>query len=251
MDKKPEKETTMAAVAVMDGARSDPQLRENLRIVEALLFASDTPVDERAILEHLPDDTEMKPLMEILQRDYVNRGVNLKKVGKSWAFRTAPDLGYLLRREYIEEKKLSRAAIETLAIIAYHQPVTRTEIEEIRGVGISKGTLDQLVEMNWVKLGRRRETPGRPSTFLTTLEFLDHFGLESTKDLPGVKELKASGFLSSDLPSGFAPPSDEDGSERELRDDEADEYDVDDLNDGDREIAAALALDDGLPLAQD
>ena len=118
MSNKPDKENALAEVASMDGAVADPQLRENLRIVEALLFASDTPVEERAILEHLPEGTELKPIMEILQRDYVNRGVNCKPVGKAWAFRTAPDLAYLLRREYVEQRKLSRAAIETLAIIA-------------------------------------------------------------------------------------------------------------------------------------
>ncbi len=130
-----------------------------------------------------------------LRKRYDGRGVNLVRVGDGWALRTAPDLGHLLRRETVEVRKLSRAAVETLAIIAYHQPVTRAEIEEIRGVAVSRGTIDQLLELDWIRLGRRRMTPGRPVTFVVTEGFLDHFGLETARDLPGLTELRAAGLL--------------------------------------------------------
>ena len=140
--------------------------------------------------------------MEALQKRYQGRGVGIAKIGDAWAFRTAPDLGFLMSRETVETRKLSRAAIETLAIIAYHQPVTRAEIEEIRGVSVSRGTIDLLMEMDWIRLGRRRMTPGRPSTFVVTQSFLDHFGLESARDLPGIKELRQAGLLDNRPPPG-------------------------------------------------
>ena len=137
----------------------------------------------------------MAEALAALRRRYEGRGVELSRVGDGWAFRTAADLGFLMSREVVETRKLSRAAIETLAIVAYHQPVTRAEIEEIRGVSVSGGTLDQLIELGWVRLGRRKMTPGRPMTFVVTQGFLDHFGLESDRDLPGIAELRAAGLL--------------------------------------------------------
>ncbi len=137
-----------------------------------------------------------------LRKRYEGRGVAIVKVGDAWAIRTAPDLGFLMQKETVETRKLSRAAIETLAIIAYHQPVTRAEIEEIRGVSVSRGTIDQLIELEWIRFGRRRMTPGRPVTFVVTQDFLDHFGLESARDLPGLKELRSAGLLDSRPPPG-------------------------------------------------
>lgn len=168
---------------------------QQLRLVEALVFAAAEPVAERAIAQRLPDDADVPGLLAELAAVYENRGVHLAHIGNGWAFRTAPDLAGLLQIETTESRKLSRAAIETLAIIAYHQPVTRAEIEEIRGVSQSKGTLDVLLEAKWIRPGRRRRTPGRPVTWLTTEHFLDSFGLASLRDLPGTKELRAAGFL--------------------------------------------------------
>lgn len=172
------------------------------RMVEALLFASAEPLATARIQEQLPESADAGPALEALRRRYQGRGVNLVRAGQGWAFRTAPDLSWLMRREAQESRRLSRAATETLAIIAYHQPVTRAEIEEIRGVSVSRGTLDLLLEFDWIKLGRRRETPGRPVTFVVTEAFMDHFGLESTRDLPGLKELRAAGLLDSAIPDG-------------------------------------------------
>jgi len=169
----------------------------NLRLLEAVLFASAEPLSERALANRLPDEVNLKALLATLQADYTGRGVNLLLRGKSWAFRTAEDLSSIFEKEMDVARKLSRAAIETLAIVAYHQPVTRGEIEEARGVSLSKGTLDTLFEAGWIKPGKRRETPGRPLTWSTTDNFLDHFSLESLRDLPGVKELKAAGLLES------------------------------------------------------
>ncbi|CAK0751263.1 segregation and condensation protein B [uncultured Gammaproteobacteria bacterium] len=167
----------------------------HLRLLEAMLFASAEPVDEKLLAKRLGEGVAVRPLLEALKRRYVGRGVNLMKLGSGWAFRTAPDLAPYLRVEEDRRKKLSRPAIETLAIIAYHQPVTRAEIESIRGVATSKGTLDLLMEAGWIKPGRRRETPGRPLTWISTENFLDHFGLESLRDLPGVEDLRAAGLL--------------------------------------------------------
>ncbi len=177
-----------------------------VRIIEALLFASSEPLSDEALLECLPDGVELTPVMETIAQVYAQRGVNLVKVADKWQFRTAEDLSFLLRREATAQKRLSKAALETIAIIAYHQPVTRAEIEEIRGVSISKGTLDILLEMGWAKLRGRRRTPGKPVTYGTTQEFLEHFGLENISDLPGLSELKGAGLLSSNLPSGFSIP---------------------------------------------
>jgi len=171
--------------------------RQNLRLLEAILFAAAEPLSEQQLSSRLPDDADLKELLGALQAYYEGRGVQLVRRGKSWAFRTADDIRPLLEKEIVVPRKLSRAAIETLAIVAYHQPVTRGEIEEIRGVGLSKGTLDVLLEAEWIKPGKRRETPGRPLTWRTTDDFLDHFGLEDIRDLPGVKELKAAGLLES------------------------------------------------------
>lgn len=168
---------------------------EPLRLLEAMLFASAEPLSPAAMHERLPEGTDLGALIEELKAQYTNRGVELIEVGGSWALRTAADVGNALTIEKDVERKLSRAALETLAIVAYHQPITRAEIENIRGVATHKGTLDALMEMGWVKPGRRRETPGRPLTWVTTTAFLDHFGLESVTDLPGLDDLKASGLL--------------------------------------------------------
>jgi segregation and condensation protein B len=187
---------------------------EQERMVEAILFASAEPVSLRDLTGRMPHGCEPKQALEHLARRYEGRGVRLVQVGESWAFRTAPDLGFLMSRETVETRKLSRAAIETLAIIAYHQPVTRTEIEEIRGVGVSRGTIDQLLEMDWIRFGRRRMTPGRPVTFVVTEAFLDQFSLESARDLPGLKDLRAAGLLDNRPPPGELPDGEEpDGQE--------------------------------------
>ena len=176
---------------------------EDARILEALLFASAEPLDEAALLARVPGCSDLSALLTALQDHYRDRGVHLVKTGTRWALRTAPDLAGTLRLEQTVQRRLSRAAIETLAVIAYHQPVTRAEIEEIRGVSQSRGTLDVLLEAGWVKPGRRRRTPGRPLTWLTTDALLDHFGLENLKELPGLDELKAAGLLDA-RPAGQA-----------------------------------------------
>jgi segregation and condensation protein B len=178
-----------------------------LRVIEAVLFASAEPVAADDLASALPEGTDVVAVLEDLKRFYARRGVNLVQVAGRWAFRTAGDLSFLLRREAVEQRRLSRAALETLAIIAYHQPVTRADIEDIRGVAISKGTLDTLMEIGWVKLRGRRRTPGRPVTYGTTSEFLEHFGLNETGDLPGLAELKAAGLLDQNLPPDFLVPS--------------------------------------------
>ena len=153
----------------------------------------------------MPHGSDAAEALVRLRKRYEGRGVHLVKVGDAWAMRTASDLGYLMQKETVETRKLSRAAIETLAIIAYHQPVTRAEIEEIRGVSVSRGTVDQLLEMEWIRFGRRKMTPGRPVTFVVTPTFLDHFGLENARDLPGLKELRAAGLLENRPPPGTVP----------------------------------------------
>ena len=178
-----------------------PSIAEQQRMVEAILFASSTPVTVEELKNRMPQGSDPVFALDELKVQYSSRGVNLVKVGDGWAMRTSADLSFLMRKETIETRKLSRAAVETLAIIAYHQPVTRLEIEEVRGVGVSKGTVDLLLEMDWIKFGRRKMTPGRPVTFVVTQHFLDHFGLESAKDLPGLKELKSSGLLESTIPN--------------------------------------------------
>jgi segregation and condensation protein B len=180
--------------------------RENLRVLEALLFAASEPIDEATLAKHLKSPDDVLPLLDELKGFYASRGINLVKVAGKWAFRTAEDLAYLLERHAVEERKLSKAANETLAIIAYHQPVTRAEIEEIRGVATSAGTLDVLMEVGWVRPRGRRRAPGRPITYGTTAQFLEHFGLDSVKDLPGLAELKGSGLLDANLPPDFKVP---------------------------------------------
>jgi segregation and condensation protein B len=180
--------------------------REQLRILEALLFAASEPLAEAFLATHLKSEDDVAALLDELKGFYASRGVNLVRVAGKWAFRTAEDLSYLLERHATEQRRLSKAAMETLAIIAYHQPVTRAEIEEIRGVAVSPGTLDVLMEIGWVRLRGRRRAPGRPITYGTTEEFLDHFGLDAIKDLPGLAELKGSGLLDSNLPPGFTVP---------------------------------------------
>jgi segregation and condensation protein B len=179
---------------------------QHLRIVEALLFAAAQPVEQAKLASFLPEGTDLNGLLADLKANYANRGVNLVEVAGKWSFRTAEDLSFLLRRESVEQRKLSKAAMETLAIIAYHQPVTRAEIEDIRGVAISKGTLDMLLEIGWAKMRGRRKTPGRPVTYGTTEAFLSHFGLNEVSDLPGLQELKGAGLLDANLPPGFDMP---------------------------------------------
>jgi segregation and condensation protein B len=186
---------------------------ELVRMAEAIVFASSEPVSARALAQRLPDGADVGKVMDEVRRQYEKRGVNLVRVGDAFAFRTAGDLAFLMSRDAVQQKKLSRAALEVLAIIAYHQPVTRAEIEEIRGVETSKGTLDLLMETEWIRMRGRRRTPGRPVTYGTTEAFLDHFGLEEIRDLPGMDELKGAGLLSTRMPSNFAvpqPPADPD-----------------------------------------
>lgn len=189
-----------------------------LRVVEALLFASTAPLSAEELGRSVPAGIAVETVLERLAELYQPRGVNLRQVAGGWAFRTAPDLGYLLAAEAEPPRKLSRAALEVLAIIAYHQPVTRAEIEEIRGVATAKGTLDILLEAGWVRLRGRRRSPGRPVTYGTTPGFLDHFGLDRIDDLPGLDELKGSGFIEGRLTRDLTVPVPDD--DPELRDDE-------------------------------
>ncbi|MCA0927312.1 SMC-Scp complex subunit ScpB [Ruegeria profundi] len=193
-----------------------PPMAEQERMVEAVLFASAEPVTIADLEARMPHGSDAAQAVEILQKRYEGRGVRVTRVGEAWAIRTAPDLGFLMQKETVETRKLSRAAIETLAIVAYHQPCTRAEIEEIRGVSVSRGTIDQLLEMEWIRLGRRRMTPGRPVTFVVTPQFLDHFGLENARDLPGLKELRAAGLLENRPPPGTVPL----GEGQEIEEDE-------------------------------
>jgi segregation and condensation protein B len=189
-----------------------------MRIAEALLFASATPLSADDLRGRLPEGADVEAILRDLVELYAGRGVHLVKVSGRYAFRTAGDLAYVMARDVVEPRRLSRAAMETLAIVAYHQPVTRAEIEEIRGVATSKGTLDTLLETGWVRLRGRRKTPGRPVTYGTTPLFLDHFGLDAVDDLPGLEELKGAGFLEGRVPSGLAVPVPNDDST--LREDE-------------------------------
>ena len=198
---------TEMGVEVEKGETAEGVNPEHLRMAEALLFAASEPLDVKALASSLPEGADVAALLAELQQTYEGRGVTLVSVAGKWQFRTASDLAFLLRKEQPEQRRLSRAAIETLAIIAYHQPVTRAEIEDIRGVMLSKGTLDVLMEVGWVKIRGRKRTPGRPVTFGTTDAFLVQFGLESVNHLPGVDELKAAGFLEAIPPSGFDVPS--------------------------------------------
>ena len=188
-----------------------PVMAEQERMVEAVLFASTEPITVRELESRMPHGCDAAEALVRLRKRYEGRGVRVVKIDDAWAMRTAPDLGYLMQKETVETRKLSRAAIETLAIIAYHQPATRAEIEEIRGVSVSRGTIDQLLEMEWIRFGRRKMTPGRPVTFVVTPSFLDHFGLENARDLPGLKELRSAGLLENRPPPGaFSVAEEED-----------------------------------------
>ena len=196
----------------VEAGGESPSLAEAERIAEALVFASAEPVPERLIAEKMPDGVDAGAVMRRLADFYSRRGVNLLRIGDHWGFRTAADLSFLIRRDQTDIRRLSRAALEMLAIIAYHQPVTRAEIEEIRGVATSRGTLDVLLETGWIKMRGRRRVPGRPVTYGTTLAFLDHFALDELRDLPGMEELKGAGLLSARLPANFQvplPPADD------------------------------------------
>ncbi|WP_410050934.1 SMC-Scp complex subunit ScpB [Bradyrhizobium sp. SZCCHNR3054] len=215
---------------------AEPQVRpEELRILEALLFASAEPLDQATLAKRMPEGVDVKAALAQLQEEYATRGVNLVRVANKWTFRTAGDLAWLMTRESTETRKLSRAAIEVLAIVAYHQPVTRAEIEEIRGVVTSKGTLDVLLETGWIKPRGRRKSPGRPLTFGTTDAFLTQFSLEALGDLPGLEELKGTGLLDSRLPTGFTVPTPSD--DPTLREDE------EPLEPGDLDLALAPAVE--------
>jgi segregation and condensation protein B len=212
--------------------KSEAEARpEHMRLLEALLFAASVPLDEKTLGSRLPEDVDLKASLRALQAEYSTRGVNLVRIAGKWTFRTAGDLSWLLTKEATVPKKLSRAAIETLAVIAYHQPVTRAEVEEIRGVVMSKGTFDVLMETGWIKPRGRRKVPGRPITYGTTEDFLSHFGLEELGNLPGLEELKGSGLLDNRLPPGFAVPMPSD--DPALRDDE------DPLEPGDLDLGLA------------
>jgi segregation and condensation protein B len=209
---------------------------EELRLLEALLFAASEPLDEKSLAKHLPVGVDVRATLKRLQIEYAPRGVNLVHIGNKWTFRTANDLSWLLTHEAVEPKKLSRAAIETLAIIAYHQPVTRAEIEEIRGVSAAKGTLDVLLETGWIRPRGRRKAPGRPLTYGTTADFLGHFGLEALGDLPGLDDLKGSGLFDGTLPAGFDVP--------EPSDDPALRPDEDPLEPGDLDLGLAPRVEE-------
>jgi segregation and condensation protein B len=206
---------------------------EELRLLEALLFASSEPLDEKTLAARLPPGVDLRATLGQLRAEYSPRGVNLVCIAGKWAFRTAGDLAWLLTKEAVVPRKLSRAAIETLAVIAYHQPITRAELEEIRGVAMSRGTIDVLLETGWIRPRGRRKTPGRPITYGTTEAFLAHFTLEALGDLPGLDELKGSGLLDGRLPSGFTVPMPSD--DPALREDE------DPLEPGDLDLTLAPA----------
>ncbi|MEM7680158.1 MAG: SMC-Scp complex subunit ScpB [Pseudomonadota bacterium] len=214
------------------------------RLIEALLFASAEPMSAQDLYEHVDEDVDVGGILMALRDEYAERGVNLIEIEGKWAFRTAKDLAEELESEKHVEKKLSRAALETMSIIAYHQPVTRAEIENIRGVTTHKGTLDILMEARWIKPGRRRQTPGRPLTWVTTTSFLDHFALESIMDLPGMDDLKASGLLDR-RPAIEAIPGDdlfsqvEDDDEEELEEEEFVAYEDEDSQDEELEAHAS------------
>jgi segregation and condensation protein B len=222
----------VAEMRVIEGGKQQHEASaEELRILEALLFAAEAPLDEKVMATRLPAGADVKALLTQLQHDYAPRGVNLVRVGGKWTMRTASDLAWLLTHESVVTRKLSRAAIETLAIVAYHQPVTRAEVEDIRGVSTSKGTLDVLLETGWIRLRGRRKAPGRPVTYGTNEAFLSHFGLEALTDLPGLDELKGAGIVDATLPAEFSVPVPSD--DPTLRDDE------DPLEPGDLDLGLA------------
>jgi segregation and condensation protein B len=214
-----------------DDSNSSETRPDELRLLEAMLFAAAAPLDEKELAARLPQGVDIGAALTRLQEEYAPRGVNLVRIAGKWTFRTAGDLSWLLSKETTETRKLSRAAVETLAIIAYHQPVTRAEIEEIRGVSTSKGSVDVLLQTEWIKPRGRRKAPGRPVTYGTTQAFLSHFGLDAVGDLPGIEELKGSGLLEGRLPPGFSVPMPSD--DPSLRDDE------DPLEPGDLDLGLA------------
>jgi segregation and condensation protein B len=220
--------------AEAESAGPNQALTEAMRIAEALLFAAREPLSEQDIERRMPRGVSVTSVLDHLKASYGSRGVNLVRAGGKWMFRTATDLAWLLAGGDGEQKRLSRAALETLAIVAYHQPVTRAEIEDIRGVAISKGTLDVLLETGWVRLRGRRRAPGRPITYGTTTDFLIHFGLEAIADLPGLEELKSAGLFDGRLPSGFSIP--------QPSDDEALSADEDPLESGDAAQCDAIEV---------
>jgi len=245
-DENAEAEATPETVSE-DAASNVTQLpqsgMQHLRLLEAMLFASSRPLSEKELAERMPKGVDVGILLADLSDVYEKRGVILDKVANKWVFRTASDLNYLFQKEAVEPKRLSKAAIETLSIIGYHQPVTRAEIEEIRGVTVSKGTLDLLLDIGWIRLRGRKRTPGRPITYGTSDNFLEHFGLENVGDLPGLDDLKAAGLLEANLPPNFAVP----GPSDELSDDEdplEDEEDRPDLL-TEIEAEAAIVMDEG------
>jgi segregation and condensation protein B len=213
---------TDTAKPTNDSLFEAPPMGEQERMVEAILFATADPVSVAELTGRMPHGCDPAEALANLRKRYEGRGVNIVRVGDAWAIRTAGDLGFLMQT--VETRKLSRAAIETLAIVAYHQPVTRAEIEEIRGVSVSRGTVDQLIELEWIRFGRRRMTPGRPVTFVVTQSFLDHFGLENARDLPGLKELRSAGLLENRPPPGANAlgdaDEDDDDDQTELFEDE-------------------------------
>jgi segregation and condensation protein B len=184
-------------------------LNDQLRAVEAFLFASSDPLDEKTLTEILPKNADIEKILEKIQELYKGRGVELTKVNNKWMFKTASDLSFIMQKEAKVQKKLSKAGLETLSIIAYHQPVSRAEIEEIRGVSVSPGTIDSLLELNWIRIKGRRKAPGNPITYGTTEEFLVHFDLSNIRDLPGLDELKSTGLLDSNLPPDMFPINDD------------------------------------------
>jgi segregation and condensation protein B len=200
----PEQEVTENETVVELHPRMDRD--QHLRVVEAMLFAATEPVSIAKMAELLPEGTDIQSLLNDLQENYSNRGVNLVQIAGNYMLRTAPEVSFVLRRETVQQKRLTKAGLETLSIVAYHQPVTRADIEEIRGVAISKGTLDTLLDIGWVRMRGRRKSPGRPVTYGTTSDFLRHFGLNEITDLPGLQELKAAGLLDGNLPPGFDMP---------------------------------------------
>ena len=224
-------DVTDAAPEAQENVQQPQERPEELRLLEAMLFASAEPLDEKSLAMRLPQGVDVRAALERLQEEYATRGVNLVRINGKWTFRTSSDLSWLLSKETVETRKLSRAAIETLAIIAYHQPVTRAEIEDIRGVTTSKGSVDVLLETGWIRPRGRRKAPGRPLTYGTSEAFLSHFGLDAVADLPGLEDLKGSGLLDGRLPPGFAVPMPSD--DPALREDE------DPLEPGDLDLGLA------------
>jgi segregation and condensation protein B len=227
-------ETSMLPLSLPSNVMRLPsaERREKLRILEALLFAATEPLDIPTLRRYFDRGDDIEALLSELQGHYAGRGVNIVNVAGGWAFRTAEDLAFMLERHAVEQRKLSRAALETLAIIAYHQPCTRAEIEEIRGVSTSKGTIDVLMETGWIRMRGRRRAPGRPVTYGTTTAFLEHFGFDNIRDLPGLNELKGAGLLDSNLPPGFTVPEPDDSltltaEEDPLEDEDAADEDTD------------------------